>query len=164
MQGNFEVRLEEKGQIGQGGKVIEAADPLGRAAAHDVPAKCGENVTVAQHEVASAQQWDQVPLVAIGKIGRVNQAESRGRKQFALFAFAGGGFDEFGGIPFAEIDFEPLKLEPAFQQVNLGGFAGTIETLDGNQTARKPQLGKCFHHEPVVRLNRLARNTNLFSV
>ena len=68
----------------------------------------------------------------------MNQAERRGREQFAFLALAGGGLDELGGIPFAEKDLEPLQFQPALEQINLRGFAGAIEPFDGDEPAGKP--------------------------
>ena len=121
------------------------AHPFRRAAAHDVAREGGEDVAVAQHEVAGAQQRHQLPLVAVGEIRRVNEAEGGGREQFALLAFAGGGLDELGGIPFAEIDFQALHFEPAFEQINLRGLARAIQALDRDQPAGKIQFGERFH-------------------
>jgi hypothetical protein len=99
-----------------------------------------------------------MPFVAVGEIGRVNQAESGRREQLALLALARGGFHQLGGIPFTEIDANSFGLEPPFQEINLGGFAGAIEPLDGNQTPRKIQFGKSFH-EQAENLNLRRRNT-----
>jgi len=76
-------------------------------------------------------------LVAVGKIRGVNQAERRGRKQFALFAFARGGFHELGRVPFAEIDLDALGFKPAFKQINLRGLARAVESFNGDQSSGK---------------------------
>src|SRR5205823_3932609 len=117
---NLQARFKEKGQIGQGREVVNPPHPLGRAAANRIARIGGKNITVAKHEITSAQQWNQVALVAIGKIGRMNQAERRWRKQFPLFAFARGGLDDLRGVPLTEINLVPLQFEPAFEQINLG--------------------------------------------
>ena len=73
-----------------------------------------------------------MPLVAIGKIRRVNQAERGGREQLAFFALAGGGLDDFRRIPLAEINLDTLGLQPAFKQINLRGLARAIQPFDGD--------------------------------
>src|SRR5215510_14829474 len=85
-------------------------------------------------------------LVAVSKIGRVNEAESSRRKQLALFALAGGGFDQLGGIPFTEINLEPFALQPALEQVDLRGLARAIEPLNGDQPAWEIQFRKGLKH------------------
>ena len=144
LQRDFQVGFEEKRQVRQRREIVNAAHPFGRAAAHDVARERGEDIAVAQHEVTGAQQRNQMPFITVGEIGRVDQAESGGREQFALFAFAGGGFDEFRRVPFAEEDFQPLQFQPAFKQINLRGFAGTIQPFDRDQAAGKIQFGKVF--------------------
>src|SRR5262249_22075548 len=48
-------------------------------------------------------------------------------------------------VPFTEIDLQILEFEPAFEQVNLCGFSGTIQAFHCDQAARKPKFGKCLH-------------------
>ena len=93
-----------------------------------------------------------MPFVTIGKIRGVDQTERRRREQFAFFAFARGGFDQLGGIPFAEIDLDALGFQPAFEQVNLRGLARTIEAFDGDQSSGKIQFRKSFHNPRPPRL------------
>ena len=112
--------MKKKVRSGKRGEIVDAAHPFRRATADDVAGESGENIAVAQHDVTGAQQRHQMAFVTISEIGRVNQAEGGGRKQFALFAFAGGGFYQFGGVPFAEINLQSLQFQPAFEQVNLG--------------------------------------------
>jgi len=87
-------------------------------------------------------------FIAVGEVGGVDEAESGGGKQLALFALAGGVFDQRGGIPLAEKDLQPLQLQPAFEQVNLRGLAGAIQSFHGNQSSREPQFRKSFHSQP----------------
>jgi hypothetical protein len=82
-------------------------------------------------------------FVTVGKIRRVNQAEGGRREQFALFALARRGLDEFGRVPFAEINLDALGFEPAFEQINLRGLARAIQPLDGDEPPRKIQFRKC---------------------
>src|SRR5437016_1098365 len=84
-------------------------------------------------------------LIAVGEVGGVNETESGGSEQFPFLAFAGGGFDQYRGIPLAEIDFQALQLEPAFEQINLGGFARAIQAFDGDKAAREVEFGERFH-------------------
>src|SRR5207247_8264761 len=116
----FEAGLEEKGQIRQRREVVQAAHPFRGATADRIARVGSKDVTIAKDEVTRAQQRNQMTLVTIRKIGRVNQAERSGGKQFPLLAFAGGGFDDLRGVPFAEIDLVPLQFQPAFEQINLG--------------------------------------------
>ena len=75
-------------------------------------------------------------FVAVGEIGRVNQTESRRREELALFAFGRGFLDEDGRIPLSEKDAVAFEFEPAFDEVDLGGFAGAIQTLDSDEFSR----------------------------
>ena len=97
-----------------------------------------------------------MPLVAVGEIGRVDEAEGGRREQFALLALARGGLDQLGRVPFAEIDLDALRLQPAFEQVNLRGLARAVEALDGDQSARKIGFGKCFDGSRPARLFNLS--------
>ena len=76
-------------------------------------------------------------FVAVGKVRGVDEAEGGGGEQFAFFALAGGGLDEFGGVPLAEIDLDALGLEPALEEIDLRGLAGAVQAFDGNQAARE---------------------------
>src|SRR5204863_3953033 len=87
----------------------------------------------------------QMPLIAVGEVRGVDEAERRGREQFALLALARRGFDQLGGVPFAEIDLDALRFEPAFEQVNLRGLARAVETFDGDEASGKSKLGESFH-------------------
>ena len=145
LERDLQVGLEEEGQVGQRGEVVEAPHPFGRAAADDVAGEGGEDVAVAQDDVAGAQQRHQVALVAVGKVGGVDEAEGGGREQLALLALAGGGLDQLGGVPLAEIDFELLQFEPALEQVDLGGFPRAVQAFHGDQAAREIEFGKRFH-------------------
>jgi hypothetical protein len=98
-----------------------------------------------------------MPFVAVGKIRRVDQAERRRRQQFALLALARGGFDQFGRIPFAEIDFDAFGFEPALQEINLRGLARTVEALNGDQPPGKIQFRKSFHNSRRSRFFILAQ-------
>ena len=84
-------------------------------------------------------------LVAIGEIGGVDEAEGGGGEEFTLLALAGGGFDQFGGIPLAEVNFQALQLKPALEQVDLGRFPGAIQTLHSHEATRKFLFGKRLH-------------------
>src|SRR5207237_9940748 len=104
-----------------------------------------EDVAIAQNQIAGAQQGNEVAFVTVREIGSMNKAESRRGEEFAFFTFARRGFDDFRRIPFAEINLQLLLFEPAFEEINLGGFSGTIETFDGDETAGKTEFGKSFH-------------------
>ena len=150
LERDLQVRFEEKRHVRQRREIVNAAHPFRRATADGVARESGENVAIAQHDVAGAQQRNELPLVTVRKIGGMDQAESRGREQLALFAFAGGGFDEVRGIPLAEKNLQPLHFEPASQQVNLRGFPGAIEAFDRDQAAGKSQFRKRFCHRIKV--------------
>ena len=145
LERHFQVGLEEEGQVGQGGEIVDAAHPFRRAAAHHVAREGGEDVAVAQHDIAGPQQRHQVPFVAIREIRRMDEAEGGRRQQLALLALAGGGFDQLGGIPFAEIDLQLLEFEPAFEEVDLRGFPRAIQAFHRDEAARETKFGECFH-------------------
>ena len=144
VQRNFQVRFEKQREVGLRGETVNAANPFRRAAARHVARERRESIAVAQHDVTGAQQRQQMAFVAVGKIRRVDQAERRRREQFAFFAFARGGFDQLGRIPFAEIDFDALGFEPAFEQINLRGLARTVESFDGDEPSRENSVPQKF--------------------
>ena len=140
--------LKKKRQVRVRREIIDAPHPLRRAAAHGVSCERGENIAVAEHDVTGAQQRHQLAFVAVGEIRGVDEAEGGGREQFAFFAFAGRGLDEFGGIPFAEKNLQALQFQPAFEEVDLCGFAGAVQPLDRDEAPRKIEFGKSLRHSP----------------
>src|SRR5262249_15953841 len=126
-------------------EIIQTTHPLRWTAANHVTRKRRENVAVAKHDVTRAQQRHQMALVTIRKISGVNQAESGGRQQLPLFTLARRRLDDFPGVPFAEIDLEPLQFQPAFKQINLGGFSRAVQTFDRDESPREIQFGERFH-------------------
>ena len=136
LQGSLQRRFEEKDHVGHGGKIIDAAHPFRGAAANGVAGERGENVAIAQNEIAGAQERKELAFVAVGKIGGVDEAEGGRGEEFALFSFAGGVLDEGRGIPFAEENFKPLKFQPAFEEVDLGGFARAVWPCQAIPTPR----------------------------
>ena len=151
---HLQVRLEKEHDVRQRGEIVDAAHPVRRTTAHHVARERGENIAVAQHDVAGAQQRQQMAFVTVGEIRRVNEAERRRRQQLALFALAGGGFHQLGGIPLAEIDLDALGFEPALEQINLRGLARPVEALDGDEPPGEIQFGKSFHHSRSTRILR----------
>ena len=103
------------------------------------------DVAVAEHQVTGAQQRHELAFVAICKIRRVNQAERGGREQLLFLALAGGALDELGRIPLAEKDLEPLRLEPAFEQIDLRGLARAVQPFHRDQASRESEFGECLH-------------------
>jgi len=104
-----------------------------------------------------------MPLVAVGEVRGVDEAEGRWREQFALFALARGRFHQFRRVPLAEIDLDALGFQPALEQINLRGLARPVEALDGDQSSRKIQFGKSLHHSTrphFLILRNLARLTS----
>ncbi len=71
-------------------------------------------------------------FIAVGEVRGVDQAERCGREQLAFLAFARCGFDQLGRVPLAEVDFELLELQPPLEEVDLGGFARSIQPLYGD--------------------------------
>jgi hypothetical protein len=146
LEGNFQVGLEEKGHVRQRRKVVDAADPLRGTAAYGVAGEGREYIAIAQDDIPGAEQGNELALITVREVGGMDEAKSGGRKELALFAFAGGGLDEVRGVPFTEEDLEALDFKPAAQQVNLGGFPGAIEAFYGDQASRKTQFRKRFCH------------------
>ena len=132
LQRHLERGLEKKHQVRHRRKIIDAPHPFRRAAPHRVPAEGGEDIAVAQDQVTGAQQRDQLPFIAVGEIGGMDQAERVGRKQLPLLSLARGILDQLGGIPLAEKHLQPLQFQPALEQVNLGGLARPIQPLHGD--------------------------------
>ncbi len=153
MQRHFEARLEKKREVGKRCEVVEPAHPLGRTPPHRVARERGEDVAIAQHEVARAQQRHELPFVSVREIRRVDEAERRRREQGHLLALARRGLHEVGRIPLAEEDLQPLQLEPALEQVNLCGLARAIQPLDRDEPAREAKFCKRLHQgrESVAR-------------
>src|SRR6478672_8921166 len=121
-------------------KTINTANPFWWTTSHHVPRIGGKNVSIAQHQVTRPHQRDQMPLVAIREIRRMDQAEGRGCQQFPLFALAGGCLDDLRRVPLAEVYFQALELEPAFKKINLCGFPRPVETLHCYQSPGKTQF------------------------
>lgn len=140
LERDLEAGLEEEREVGQRGEIVEAADPFPRTAADDVARVGGEHVAVAEHEIAGAQQRHELAFIAVGEVRGVNQAEGGRREKLGLFPLAGRTFHQLGGIPFAEKNLQPLLFEPAFEEIDLRGFAGTIQPLDCDQAPGKTEF------------------------
>ena len=138
--------FEEEGDVGQDREIVHFADPFRGATADDIAGEGGEDVAVAQHEVAGLEQGEQLALVAIGEIGGVNEAEGGRGQEIHLLALAGGAFHQFGGIPLGKEHLELLHLHPAFEQIDLRGLAGTIESFDSDQSPGQSQFGDGLLH------------------
>src|SRR5213078_225398 len=56
LQRNFQIGLEEKGHVWQRGKVINATHPFRRTSPDNVTGEGSEDIAIAEHDVAGAQQ------------------------------------------------------------------------------------------------------------
>ena len=143
---DFEMRAEEEGDVGQSSKAVKAAYPGLGASANDIPSEGREDVPVAEHQIPRLEQRQELALVAVGKIGGVDEGKRGRRQQVLLLALAGGAFDQCRRIPLAEEDFESAHLQPALEEVNLGGFARAIEPLDGDEPTLEAQFRERLRH------------------
>jgi len=80
LEGGFERGFEKEHEIGQGGEIVNAADPLRRATAHGVAGKGGEEIAVAEDKVSGAKQRGELAFVAIGKVRGMDQTEGGGER------------------------------------------------------------------------------------
>src|SRR6185369_331295 len=110
---DLQIGFEKEGEIGQRREAVNAADPFGGAATNYISRESSKDVAIAEHDVAGAKQRDKVAFVAVGEVRGMNETESGGGQQFPFLALAGGGFDQLGRIPFAEVDLQALQLQPA---------------------------------------------------
>jgi hypothetical protein len=52
-----------------------------------------------------------------------------------LFAATRGGLNEGRRVPLGEMETVAADLEPAFEKIELGAFAGTVGALDDDESA-----------------------------
>ena len=63
----------------------------------------------------------------------MDEAKRRWRKELPLFPLGRRFLDEDRRIPLGKEDAVAFQFEPALHKVNLGGFAGSIQTLDSDE-------------------------------
>ena len=130
---DFERHAEVKGDVGMDREAVELLHPIAIHAAHGVAGQRGENVAVGQHEVAGAEQRQDLPFVAVGEVRGVDERKRRRREELAFLAFGRGFLDEDGRIPLREKDAIAFQFEPALHEIDLGGFPRAIQALDSDQ-------------------------------
>ena len=140
------MRAEEEGDIGQRGEAVKATYPGLGASANYVSGEGRKDVSVAEHQVSRLEQGQELALVAVGKIGGVDEGKRGRRQQVLLLALAGGAFDQCRRIPLAEEDFESAHLQPALEEVDLGGFARAVESLNSDEPTLEAQFRERLRH------------------
>src|SRR5580704_8397755 len=112
---DVERRAKIKGDVRDGRKAVKVAEPARRAAAGGVARECGVDVAIGQHEVVALEQWHDLTLATVGKVGSVQQRERGGCQQAALLSAAGRGFHQRRGIPLREVQAVAADFEPSLQ-------------------------------------------------
>ena len=118
------------------GVAVDLPDPARVAAADDVPRVGGEDVPVGQDEVPGLEERQDVPLVPVGEVCRVEQAERGRREQALLLAPRSYLLDRLGGVPLRLEDLEVLVPEPLLEEVELRRLSGAVDALDGDEPSR----------------------------
>ena len=91
---HFERRAEKERHIRLHREAVQALHPVAVHAAHHVAGECRENVAIREDDVTRLEERKNLALVAIRKISRVNQRESRRGQRAARFSLARGRLDE----------------------------------------------------------------------
>src|SRR6185369_12401610 len=91
---NLQGCIEKEGDVRMAGKAIEIVQPGTGTAPDSIPGKRRVYVSVTKHQVAGLQKGENLTLIAVGKIGTMNQAEGGGGQQLPLLTLAGGLLDE----------------------------------------------------------------------
>ena len=86
----------------------------------------------------------------------MDEREGRGREQVLLLALARRALDQRRRVPLAEEDLESAHLQPALEEVDLGGFARAIEPLDGDEPTLEAQFRERLRHVVENSSERLA--------
>jgi hypothetical protein len=68
-----------------------------------------------------------------------------------LFAALGGVLHDAGGVPFREEDLQVLKFQPAFDQVDLRGFARPVQPIHRDESAGIGVPSALSCHDPFSR-------------
>jgi len=77
----------------------------------------------------------------------MNQGKGGGGQDFLFLSLSRGLFHEFRGVPFREKHLVSFKFQPTFEEPDLGGFARSIQTFDGDQPSRDvPLFDLCMIH------------------
>src|SRR4030095_9829494 len=103
------------------------------AAANAVAREGRIDVSIGKHDISCVKQWQNLAFIPVGKVRTVYKGKSSRREELAFFALARCTFDGRRRIPFREIDFVALELEPPFEQIDLSRFSGTVQAFDSDQ-------------------------------
>ena len=117
------------------GETVKFGDPFPVHAAHGVARQGGENVTIGEDDMPRAEQGQDLAFVAIREVRGVNERERGRGEKLPFLAFARRFLDEDGGVPFGEENAISFELEPAFDEIDLGGLSGTVQSFDGDELA-----------------------------
>src|SRR6185369_12937105 len=143
---NLQGCIEKEGDVRVAGKAVEIVQPGTGTAPDGIPGKSRVYVSVAEYQVAGLQKGENLPFVAVGKIGTVDEAECGGSQQLPFLPLAGSLLDEQGGIPLGEKNLQTFHLKPAFQQIKLGGLSRAVQPFNGNQPAGVASAFVIHHH------------------
>ncbi len=115
VDGDIERSAEIKGDVGNGSKTVEIAQPAMGTAAGGIAREGSVDVTVGEDEIVALEQRHDLALAAIRKIGSMQKGEGGGSEKALLLAATGGGLDEGRGIPFGEVEAIAANFEPALE-------------------------------------------------
>jgi hypothetical protein len=102
-------------------------------AAGSVTGEGSVDVAISEDEIVALEEGHDLAFAAIGKIGSVEKREGGGGEKAFLLAATGGGLHEGRGIPFSEVETIAANFEPAFEEIELGGFAGAVGAFDDDK-------------------------------
>src|SRR5262249_37923325 len=105
-----------------------------------------ENVSVSKNNVAGVQERENLPFVAIGEVCAMDQRERRRRQQLAFLPLSCRLSNDCRRVPLGEEHFVAVQFEPPFEQVNLRGFPGTVQSLDGDKLSSDRLSLLCIRH------------------
>ena len=100
------------------------------AAAGGVAGEGGVDVAIGEDEIVALEEGHDLAFAAVGEVGGVEEREGGGGEEAFLFAAAGGGFYEGRGVPLGEVETVAADFEPAFEEIELGAFAGAVGAFD----------------------------------
>jgi len=108
---------EVERNVGLGGVAVYLPDPGRVAAADDVPRVGGEDVPVGQDEIPGLEERQDVPLVPVGEVRGVEEAERGGRQKALLLSPRGYLLDCLRRVPLCLEDLEVTVPEPLLEEV-----------------------------------------------
>ena len=129
------VDAQVEDQVGHEREAEEASRPRRVGAHHGVARECRVHVTVGQHDEPRLHRRNDLVFQAIGKVGRVEQAEGGDIQLVSRFGFVDGFGEKRRACPAGRHHGVAFDLQPRLQLLDLRRTPDTVRAFDDDQTS-----------------------------